>query len=90
MKSRLAALCATSALAAVLCAWPADARTTTNRLKACNEEWRAMKANNTVGDKKYADFRKECLARAASETAAPGTTPAAPAPGTAETAPPAS
>jgi hypothetical protein len=42
-----------------------------------------MKANNTVGDKKYADFRKECLARSAAapsaqQPAAPGGTAAAP------------
>jgi hypothetical protein len=50
-----------------------------------------MKANNTVGDKKYADFRKECLTRPAAETpVAPGTTTAAPGPGTAQTPPPAS
>jgi len=33
-----------------------------------------MKANKTVGDTKYADFRKECLARPAAAT---GTPPAA-------------
>jgi hypothetical protein len=32
-------------------------------MRACNDEWNKMKADNTVGDKKYADFRKECLAR---------------------------
>ena len=34
-------------------------------LKACNDEWNKMKEDKTVGDKKYADFRKECLAREA-------------------------
>jgi hypothetical protein len=91
MRSRLGALSAIAFAAAALSAWPVDARTTTSRLKACNEEWKAMKANNTVGDKKYADFRKECLARPASETtAAPGATTASPTTGTTQTPPPAS
>jgi hypothetical protein len=52
-------------------------------LKTCNDEWNAMKANGTVGDKKYADFRKECLTRSAAapstqEQAAPGATATAP------------
>jgi hypothetical protein len=88
MKSGFAALCAAVVAAAALAALPAGARTP-SRLKACNEEWKAMKADNTVGDKKYADFRKECLARPATQTA-PGTTTAAPAPGAAQTPPPAS
>jgi hypothetical protein len=62
-----AAICAGMALSAA----PASAQ---SRMKTCNDEWNAMKANNTVGDKKYADFRKECLARTA---AAPADTPAA-------------
>jgi hypothetical protein len=82
MKSGLAALCAAAVAAAVLSAAPAGAQTT-NRLKACNDEWNAMKANNTVGDKKYADFRKECLTRLATPEAAP-----APAPGGTAAAPP--
>jgi hypothetical protein len=53
-------------------------------MKACNDEWNAMKANGTVGDKKYTDFRKECLARLAT----PGAAPAAPGE-TATPAPPA-
>jgi len=97
MKSGLIALyCAAAVCAGVaLSAAPAGAQ---NRLKTCNDEWNAMKANNTVGDKKYADFRKECLARTAATPAAtpaaPGTAapsaaaPAAPS-GTAQTAPPA-
>src|SRR5262249_61935542 len=80
MKSGLAALCA-AAVCTVLAfsAAPADAQ---SRLKTCNDEWNAMKANNTVGDKKYADFRKECLARAATtpSTATPGASAAAPSP----------
>jgi hypothetical protein len=44
----------------VLYAAPASAQ---SRMKTCNDEWNKMKADNTVGDKKYADFRKECLAR---------------------------
>jgi hypothetical protein len=80
MKSGLAALCAAAVCAAVaFSAAPASAQ---SRLKTCNDEWKAMKANNTVGDKKYADFRKECLARSAAAPAAqqpaPGATAAAP------------
>lgn len=82
MKSGLVALCAAAVCAAVAYSGvPASAQ---NRLKTCNDEWNAMKANNTVGDKKYADFRKECLARtaatpAAGEPATPAAKPAAPA-----------
>src|SRR5215467_7455983 len=78
MKSGLVALCCAAAVCAgvALSAAPASAQ---NRLKTCNDEWNAMKANNTVGDKKYADFRKECLARtAATPGEAPAATPAAP------------
>ena len=85
MKSGFAALCAAAVCAGIaFSAAPAGAQ---NRLKTCNDEWNAMKANNTVGDKKYADFRKECLAKtaaapaeapAATPTTAPATTPAAP------------
>jgi len=81
MKSGLAALCAAAVCAAVaFSAAPANAQ---SRLKTCNDEWKAMKANNTVGDKKYADFRKECLARTAAtpsaqEPATPGASAAAP------------
>ena len=92
MKPGFAALCALALAAAALSALPADARTS-NRLKACNAEWNTMKANNTVGDKKYADFRKECLTRPAAtqqENAAPETTTAAPAPSTMQPPPPAS
>jgi hypothetical protein len=83
MKSGLAALCAAGIAAAALSAAPAGAQTT-NRLTACNAEWNAMKANGTVGDKKYTDFRKECLARLATPEAAPapGTTAEPAAPGT--------
>jgi hypothetical protein len=45
----------------MLSAAPASAQQ--NRMKACNDEWNKMKEDKTVGDKKYADFRKECLAR---------------------------
>ena len=63
MTSKFAALCAAAICAGfALSAAPASAQ---NRLQTCNAEWNAMKANNTVGDKKYADFRKECLARTA-------------------------
>jgi hypothetical protein len=73
MKSGFAALCAAAFCAGIaFSAAPASAQ---NRLKTCNDEWAAMKASNSVGDKKYADFRKECLARTAE---APAQTPAAP------------
>jgi hypothetical protein len=45
----------------MLSAAPASAQQ--SRMKACNDEWNKMKEDKTVGDKKYADFRKECLAR---------------------------
>src|SRR5260221_1543724 len=77
MKSGLVALCCAAAVGVgvALSAAPASAQ---NRLKTCNDEWNAMKANNTVGDKKYADFRKECLARTAATPAAEPAEPAAP------------
>ncbi len=81
MKSGLVALCAAAVgVAVAFSAAPANAQ---SRLKTCNDEWNAMKANNTVGDKKYADFRKECLTRGAAkpsaeEPATPGATATAP------------
>src|SRR5262249_52881630 len=74
MKSGLVALCCAAAVCTAIAfsAAPASAQ---NRLKTCKDEWTARKANNTVGDKKSADFRKECLARTA---ATPGAEPAAP------------
>ena len=84
MRSGLAALCAAAVAAVALSAAPAGAQAP-NRLKACNDEWNAMKANNTVGEKKYADFRKECLAR----LAAPSQEPTTPAPGGTAAVPPA-
>jgi hypothetical protein len=79
MKSGLVALCCAAAVGVgvALSAAPASAQ---NRLKTCNDEWNAMKANNTVGDKKYADFRKECLARTAATPAAEPAAPSAAAP----------
>jgi hypothetical protein len=87
MKSGLAALCAAAVCTAIaFSAAPAGAQAP-NRLKTCNDEWSAMKANGTVGDKKYADFRKECLARsAAAPSAAPSTQEPA-TPGATATAP---
>ena len=83
MKSGLVAICAAAVCAGItFSAAPASAQ---NRLKTCNDEWNAMKASNTVGDKKYVDFRKECLARTA---AAPAGEPAAP-PAATTAAPPA-
>jgi hypothetical protein len=72
--NKLVAFYAAAVCAGVMfCAAPASALS----LKACNDEWNGMKTAGTVGDKKYADFRKECLARTA---AAPAAAPAAPAP----------
>jgi len=49
-------------------------------LKDCNAEWAGKKTANETGGQKYADFRKECLARTAATTpAAAAPTPAAPA-----------
>ena len=65
---KLVAFCAAAACAGLmLSAAPASAQ---NCLKTCNDEWNAMKTAGTVGDKKYADFRKECLARTAATPAA--------------------
>jgi hypothetical protein len=88
MKSGFAALCAAAICAGIaFSSAPAGAQ---NRLKTCNDEWSAMKANNTVGDKKYADFRKECLAKTAAAPAeAPAAAPAPPAGAPPATAPPA-
>jgi hypothetical protein len=72
--NKLVAFYAAAVCAGVMfCTAPASALS----LKACNDEWNGMKTAGTVGDKKYADFRKECLARTA---AAPAAAPAAPAP----------
>jgi hypothetical protein len=72
---KLVAFCTAAACAGFMfSAAPASAQ---NRLKTCNDEWNAMKTAGTVGDKKYADFRKECLARTA---ATPGAAAPAPAP----------
>jgi hypothetical protein len=74
------ALCAAAAVTGLFAQTvPANAQ---NRLRACADEWNAMKANNTVGNTKYADFRKECLARTAAAPApadaAPASAPATP------------
>lgn len=72
------------ALCTVLLASTPGLAQTAARGKACADEWKAMKAANQTAGKKYRDFRKECMARAAA--GAPGTEPAAPpaagAPGT--------
>jgi hypothetical protein len=78
--SPMISLCAAAVVTGLIAQTvPANAQ---NRLRACADEWNAMKANNTVGDTKYADFRKECLARTALTPAdAPAPAPAtAPAP----------
>ena len=73
---KLVVFCAAAACAGLIfSAAPASAQ---NRLKTCNDEWNKMKADNTVGDKKYADFRKECLARTAATPGAAAPAPSAP------------
>jgi hypothetical protein len=71
---KLVAFCAAAACAGLMFSAPASAQ---NRMKTCNDEWNSMKTAGTVGDKKYADFRKECLARTAAPAAA-APAPAAP------------
>ena len=71
MKKLIAFSAAAICAGLMFSAAPASAQQ--SRMKACNDEWNKMKADNTVGDKKYADFRKECLAR----TEAPDTSTAA-------------
>jgi hypothetical protein len=61
MKKLIAFSAAAICAGLMLCAAPASAQQ--SRMKACNDEWNKMKEDKTVGDKKYADFRKECLAR---------------------------
>jgi hypothetical protein len=63
MKKLIAFSAAAICAGLMLSAAPASAQQ--SRMKSCNDEWNKMKADNTVGDKKYADFRKECLAREA-------------------------
>jgi hypothetical protein len=60
MKKLIAFSAAAICAGLMLSAAPASAQ---SRMKSCNDEWNKMKADSTVGDKKYADFRKECLAR---------------------------
>jgi len=74
-KSGYAVVCAAAISAGLVFAGPASAMS----LKDCNAEWAQKKTANDTGGQKYADFRKECLARtAAAPTAAPATVPAAP------------
>jgi hypothetical protein len=76
MKKRVAFCAAAICAGLAFSAAPASAQ---SRMKTCNDEWNGMKAAGTVGDKKYADFRKECLTRtAAPAAAAPAPAPAAP------------
>src|ERR1700729_632628 len=74
MKKRVAFCAAAICAGLVFSAAPASAQ---SRMKTCNDEWNGMKAAGTVGDKKYADFRKECLTRTAAPAAA-APAPAAP------------
>jgi hypothetical protein len=72
---KLGLLCAAAMCAGLTFAIaPASAQT---HLQTCNAEWAAKKADKTVGDQKYKDFRKECLARV---SAAPADAPPAAAP----------
>jgi len=80
---KLVALCAAAICAGLVFSAPASAQ---SRMKTCNDEWNKMKADGSVGDKKYADFRKECLSRTA---ATPGAAAPAPAPTAAKPAAPA-
>jgi hypothetical protein len=72
MKKLIALSAAAICAGLMLSAAPASAQQ--NRMKACNDEWNKMKADSTVGDKKYADFRKECLARTEAPAGTPTTT----------------
>jgi hypothetical protein len=49
---------------------PADAAQ--NRLKACADEWNAMKTANQTAGKTYRAFQKQCLARTAAVSPAAG------------------
>jgi hypothetical protein len=80
---KLVALCAAAICAGLVFSAPASAQ---SRMKTCNDEWNKMKADGSVGDKKYADFRKECLSRTA---ATPSPAAPAPAPSAAKPAAPA-
>jgi hypothetical protein len=70
--TKLGLLCAAAVCAGF--AFSAASVSAETHLQTCNAEWAAKKADNTVGDLKYKDFRKECMARTA---AAPAETPAA-------------
>jgi hypothetical protein len=79
MKTRMVAVFGSLALFGLLMASPVQAQ---SRMKACADEWNAMKAANQTAGKKYRDFQKECLARSAAAPGArtatgPATTPAA-------------
>jgi hypothetical protein len=86
MKTRMVAAFGSLALFGLLVASPVQAQ---SRMKACADEWNAMKAANQTAGKKYRDFQKECLARNAAApgagagtatgpaTTTPATTPAA-------------
>jgi hypothetical protein len=70
MKAHVIAVACSLALFGFVTGSPVHAQ---SRMKACADEWNALKAANQTAGKKYRDFQKECLARSA---AAPGTTPA--------------
>src|ERR1700760_1659109 len=73
MKKLIALSAAAICAGLMLSAAPASAQQ--SRMKSCNDEWNKMKEDKTVGDKKYADFRKECLAREAPADAGSKTAP---------------
>jgi hypothetical protein len=86
MKRRIVAVFGSLSLLGVLIASPAQAQ---SRMKACADEWNAMKTANQTAGKKYRDFQKECLARsAAAPGAATATGPAATTPATTPAAAP--
>jgi hypothetical protein len=86
--SGYAVLCAVALGAGLVFAAPANAMS----LKDCNAEWSAKKSAKETNGEKYADFRKECLARTAAAPDAPPapapTAPAAPPPPKSAEAPP--
>jgi hypothetical protein len=67
MKPHMIAVACSLALFSLAVAHPAQAQ---GRMKACADEWKAMKAANQTAGKKYREFQKECLARSATAPAA--------------------
>jgi len=87
MKSHLIVAACSIALVNLMTLAPVQAQ---SRMKACADEWNAMKAANQTAGKTYRAFQKECLARAATGSpTTPAAAPAAPAQPTTTTAQPA-